>query len=82
MSLSQYDVILCDVHLPGINGLDLCRAMKENVHEQTKIIAMSNESSEEFISNCMDAGFDMFVPKPLNEEKLHHLLCVYTIISK
>ena len=28
MPLSQYDVILCDVHMPGLNGLDLCRAIR------------------------------------------------------
>jgi len=31
MPLNGYDVILCDIHMPGINGLDLCRAVRGTI---------------------------------------------------
>jgi len=72
MNLNSYNIILCDIHMPHLNGLDLCRAVRgilyyndyitllllllENLHEKTKLVAISTESSEEFINECMTAG--------------------------
>jgi len=59
---NTYDLILLDVMLPGINGFDVCKEIRESY--STPIIMLSALSDEENQIKGYDLGVDEFVKKP------------------
>jgi DNA-binding response OmpR family regulator len=55
--------------IPGVDGIEVCRRIKENPASKTAIIAISGvETSEKQI---LQAGADAFMLKPVDFDKLH-----------
>ena len=61
--LEQYDLILLDLNLPGIDGLDLLRALRAE-HSETKVLILSARSSVSDRIVGLDAGADDYLIKP------------------
>lgn len=64
-----FDIILMDLKMPGISGLDSFREVK-NLHPSAAIIMMTAGSVREEIKEAMGAGVDAVVDKPFNVKKL------------
>ena len=59
---TDYDVLLVDYELPGVNGLELVQQARSMVHRQDlRIIMMSGTSNE---LEAREAGADAFLRKP------------------
>ncbi len=71
----EVDVVLTDVMMPRLNGLDLLRQIKEETPDQI-VILMTGYTEKEVILQALKAGADEFISKPLN------LLQLRTIIDK
>jgi len=69
------DLILMDIRMPGMNGLDATRIIKEV--STTPIIALSAYAFEENIQNAKDAGCDDFMAKPFKVENLIEIVKKY-----
>ena len=68
---SHPDVVVLDLQMPGLNGLDVCRAIRR--HDWGKdilMIAHTGWARAEDIRRAMDAGFDMHMAKPMRIEEL------------
>lgn len=64
------DLILMDINLPGINGLDALELLQEfNDLRDVPVIAMSADAMPSQIEKCLTAGFHDYLTKPLNVEK-------------
>ncbi len=63
------DLILMDIRMPEMDGLDASRIIKE-VDSETPIIALSAYAFEENIREAKEAGCDSFLPKPFRVEDL------------
>ena len=63
------DLILMDIRMPEMNGLDATRIIKEVSHS-TPIIALSAYAFEENIREAKSAGCDDFMSKPFRVESL------------
>jgi two-component system response regulator VanR len=59
---NTYDLVLLDVMLPGINGFDVCKEIRESY--ATPIIMLSALTDEENQIKGYDLGIDEFVKKP------------------
>lgn len=68
----SYDVVLMDVHLPEMDGYEATMAIRESVTpwSQPKIIALTASALSEERQQCLDAGMNDFLAKPLQFDSL------------
>ena len=62
------DLVLLDINMPGIGGLDACRAMRADAN--VAIIMLTVRNSERDKVEALDAGADDFVTKPFSTPEL------------
>ena len=70
------DLILMDIRMPEMNGLDATRIIKEVSHK-TPVIALSAYAFEDNIREAKLAGFDEFMAKPFRVENLIEMVRKY-----
>ena len=70
------DLILMDIRMPDMNGLDATRIIKE-VNHSTPVIALSAYAFEENIREAKAAGCDEFMAKPFRVEDLIEMCAKY-----
>lgn len=58
-------VILVDIRLPGMSGLDLCRMIRTK-YPLTSLFAITGYSSVYELADCREAGCDDYFMKPLD----------------
>jgi DNA-binding response OmpR family regulator len=63
------DVIFLDLKLFGMNGIDLCRQIRE-MKPMSMIFAITGWASLFEIEDCRQAGFDDYFEKPLDMDML------------
>lgn len=56
------DVVILDLGLPDMNGMDVMRAIKEN-RPDVKIVVLSMHISREYVKGAVEAGCDGYIPK-------------------
>ena len=75
---TQPDVILMDIQMPGMDGLEATKTIRkeENQHNKsrTPIIALTANARKSDQEACMSAGMDYFIAKPFNADKLQEAL--------
>jgi len=69
-------LVLMDIRMPDMNGLDATRIIKE-VNHDIPIIALSAYAFEENIREAKEAGCDEFMPKPFRVEDLLEIVQKY-----
>ena len=69
----QPAVVLADVELPGINGLDLLRQLQESAPD-TPVIIITGRGSDERAVQAIEAGAFWYIEKPLKPPVLRSLL--------
>ena len=67
------DVILTDIRMPIMNGLEMTKEIKA-ISQDVFIIVTSAYSESEYFVEAIDMGVDNFLLKPVNKRKLKHLL--------
>lgn len=68
-----YDVVLMDVQMPGMDGLQAARAIRAGeagrTNQDVPIVAMTAYASSEDEQACYDAGMNAYLAKPLNMQR-------------
>jgi CheY-like chemotaxis protein len=74
-------LILMDCHMPGLDGYETTRRIRQREAEQglphVPIIAVSAASDAGHLKACMDAGMDGVLTKPLHPQELQSILGVW-----
>ncbi|MFJ9822566.1 response regulator [Streptomyces sp. NPDC101151] len=75
-----YDVVLMDVHMPVMNGLDASRAIHRQwpTSQRPRIIALTASAMQEDREACIAAGMDDYLTKPLTMTTLADTLARLT----
>lgn len=76
------DLILMDINLPGMNGIETMKAIRAYGPKYAKIpvIAISADAINEEIKRAMQAGFDDYLTKPIFFERLKETFQEYGLI--
>ncbi|MDB9375683.1 response regulator [Nodularia sphaerocarpa] len=69
-----YDLVLMDCQMPILDGLETTKEIRRRLHRQPVIIAMTANAMKEDEQNCLDAGMNDYLSKPVNKEKLAAVL--------
>jgi DNA-binding response OmpR family regulator len=66
----KYDLILLDINLPLMNGLDVCKRLREK-DEITPVLILTALGMSDDIVAGLDAGADDYLPKPFRFNELY-----------
>ncbi len=67
------DVVLLDISLPGVGGVDVLKEIKRE-HAHTKVIMITGHYEQYYRKICRRAGADYFFNKTTEFEKIPHVL--------
>jgi DNA-binding response OmpR family regulator len=63
------DLLILDIMIPGVDGVEVCRRIKADSTNKAVIIAVSGTPEKE--KRVLQAGADAFMLKPIDLDKLH-----------
>jgi two-component system, sensor histidine kinase and response regulator len=74
LTKNEYDVVLMDVQMPVMNGLDATEKIREEINDQVPIIAITAAALQEEQARCYESGMDDILLKPINVLELKEKL--------
>ncbi len=76
MRTQLFDVILMDMHMPEMDGLQATRLIRsmEGAASQVPIVALTAAGAVSDSQTCLDAGMNYFLSKPIRIDRLHAVL--------
>ena len=77
LSVGVYDLILMDMRMPGMSGLEAARRVRSQ-GVRTPMVALTANAFEEDRHACLAAGMDDFLVKPLTPDALRAALARWT----
>lgn len=63
------DLILMDVMMPGMNGIECCRMIRKQ-NETIPIVMLTTKGEEQFVKEAKEAGCNAYLTKPINKLEL------------
>jgi two-component system, chemotaxis family, chemotaxis protein CheY len=77
----HYDLVITDINMPDINGLELIRFMRENERYRTVCtFLISTQSSEKDRARGLALGANAFLAKPFTVEALHQAITTHMAV--
>lgn len=70
---NKYDLIITDINMPVLNGLDMIKMIRE-VDSDISIVVISAYDEPEYFSQCVEQNVDGYILKPINLEQLTKVL--------
>jgi len=69
------DLILTDLHMPGMNGLEMLKEVqKDEIHRKVPIVLITTEGSEKRIQEALSLGVKGYLQKPFHPEAVRDIL--------
>jgi YesN/AraC family two-component response regulator len=65
--ISIPDIIICDIQMPGLNGINLCKLLKEDARtSHIPVVLITVYNDDECVLNGLESGADDYLIKPFN----------------
>ena len=71
---NNYDLILLDIMMPEMNGVETLKKLKQMNDFNTKVIALTADAISGMREKYIQDGFDDYLSKPINKQELNDLL--------
>ncbi|THF52661.1 PAS domain S-box protein [Flavobacterium supellecticarium] len=78
----KFDIILMDIQMPEMNGIEATLAIRNELKLNTPIIALTANAFKTEIDRCYAAGMNDYVTKPFDEALLVGLIAKYTVQNR
>jgi signal transduction histidine kinase len=75
---SRYDVILMDLQMPVMNGLEATEYIRKKMKLYTPIIALTADVTTMDVKKCKTIGMNDYISKPVDEKLLYNLIVKYS----
>jgi DNA-binding NtrC family response regulator len=69
----EYDVVVLDVRMPGLGGLDVIRQLKRS-HPKLEVILLSGHGSKDYVEEGLSLGAFDYLQKPVDIDELVDIL--------
>jgi DNA-binding NarL/FixJ family response regulator len=69
----QPDVVVMDVSMPGVNGIEATRALQQ-LHAHPRVVALSGFNYKQYVLEMLDAGAKAYVVKSAAGDQLLHAI--------
>ena len=80
----DFDMVIMDFHMPGMDGLEATREIRayeaEHNHQHTPILIVTADAMKETFENCLEAGVDDYITKPISRQQLMQTIGKYSIV--
>ncbi len=79
---ANFDLILMDIMIPEIDALKTCELIRQKEKETNKlshIIGLNGIIQEKYLQQCLLAGMDDFIEKPLSKAKIEEKLAKFSL---
>jgi|ERR1039457_2843532 two-component system chemotaxis response regulator CheY len=63
-----FDLALVDWNMPVLNGLEMLTRLRAEGFSSVKVMMITTEAENEFITSALDAGADEYLMKPFDED--------------
>ncbi len=71
LKANKVQLVMCDINMPGMNGLEMLRAMRsEGIGSGVPVIMVTTESSAERVREAVAAGASGYLRKPFSPEQV------------
>ncbi|MEO1621330.1 MAG: response regulator, partial [Cyanobacteria bacterium J06632_3] len=71
----SYDLLMCDVHMPNVTGIELARLVRQHkLTSQPMIVGVTGSTMGEELEECYQAGMDKILMKPVKFQEIESLL--------
>lgn len=72
---NDYDLVLLDIRLPGINGIEVARQFRgKEKHRGTQMLVITTHADKDTVKACLSAGIEQVLLKPVETVELRELL--------
>jgi CheY-like chemotaxis protein len=82
ISQQSYEIILMDVQMPEMDGMEATRRIRATTGERPIIIAMTANAMESDRDDCIEAGMDDYISKPIKLETVVDMLAKWASTIK
>ena len=72
LQAGTYDIILMDLHMPEMNGLEATEYIRKTMHSEIPIIALTADVTTVDVAKCKAAGMNDYISKPVDEKLLYN----------
>ncbi len=63
---NNYDIILTDINMPGISGMEITQYVRETINSDVPIIILTSSGVEQTELDSFDIGANEFIAKPIS----------------
>ncbi|MGZ2370940.1 ATP-binding protein [Ancylomarina sp. YFZ004] len=75
MKDTKYDILLTDIHMPEMGGVDLCKHIRTKLKLDMPIIALTANVRQVDLNKYIKEGMSAYLLKPFEEDTLLQILC-------
>ena len=84
LAYDSYDLILMDVQMPRMNGLEATKVIRKSLPPEKLpiIVAVTANALKGDREHCLEAGMDDYISKPIKSDAIHNVIDKFFVVSK
>ena len=82
LRVNKYDLILMDIQMPEMNGMEATKIIRNELKNDTPIIAMTASAMRGEKEKCINGGMNDYISKPFEPEVLNQKINYYILKTK